>query len=239
MGLAYVGMSNTPDALCLNCSGTSQIHTPSFSFFITRPFGLKELTYFSFAAVLPTSIGSFATGISEFGNKIYQEQSIVFNYSRSLNKSISLGLNFHYMKLHIKGYGSDFSLGLDFGFLVKLNSKLNWGFFTTNINRAEIGKSNEKLPQTFVTGVSLNTLNNLTINFDLYEELPFPLELRGGIEYIVFDKLALRTGFITETAEFCFGLGFISNRFSCDYAVNTHPDLGLTHQFSLQIVLKR
>lgn len=239
MGQAYVGLANTPDALFLNCSGTSQIFSPSFSFFITRPFGLKELTYFSFAGVLPTSIGNLATAISEFGNEIYQEQSIVLNYSRLLNETISLGLNLHYMKLHIKGYGSDFSLGLDFGFLVKLNSKLNWGFFTTNINRAGLGQSNDKLPQTFVTGVSFIPLDNLTINFDLYEELSFPLELRGGVEYVIFDKLALRSGFITETGEFCFGLGFISNKFSCDYAVNTHPDLGLTHQFSLQIVLKK
>ena len=239
MGLAYVGLANTPDALSLNCSGTSQIHVPSFSFFITRPFGLKELTYFSFVGVLPTSIGTFAAGINEFGNEIYQEQATVLNYSRSLNETISLGFNFQYMKLHIKGYGSDFSLGLDFGFLIKLNSKLNWGFFTTNINRVTLGESNDQLPQTFVTGVSYNPLKNLTLNFDLYEELPFPIELRGGIEYLIFNKLALRTGFITETEEFCFGLGFISNKFNCDYAVNTHPDLGLTHQFSLQLALKK
>jgi len=239
MGLAYVGLADTPDAQFLNCSGTSQISAPSFSFFISRPFGIKELTYFSFAGVIPTTIGSFATAISEFGNEIYQEQSVLLNYSRPLNETISLGLNLHYMKLQIRGYGSDFSLGLDFGFLVKLNSKLNWGFFTSNINRAGLGESKNILPQTFVTGISCIPLDGLRINFDLYEELPFPLELRCGIEYVLFNKIALRSGFITETGEFCFGLGFISNKINCDYAVSTHPDLGLTHQFSLQISLKK
>ncbi len=235
MGQAYVGLANTPDAVFLNCSGTRQINAPAFSLFYTRPFGLKELSYFSFTGVLPSSFGNLATAISIFGNEIYQEQSILLNFSRSLTDNIFYGFNAHYLKLQISGYGSDFCFGFDFGFLIKINSKLNWGFFTTNINRATMGKSNEHLPQTFVSGISVNPMDNLIINFDLYEELPFPLEIRAGVEYLLFNKIALRSGFISETSEFCFGVGFVLNKFRCDYAVNTHPDLGLTHQFSFQI----
>jgi len=67
------------------------------------------------------------------------------------------------MKLQIRGYGSDFSFGIDFGFLIKINPKFNWGFFTTNINRATMGKSNDSLPQTFVSGISANPIKNFIL----------------------------------------------------------------------------
>jgi hypothetical protein len=200
---------------------------------------LKELSHYSFAGILPTSLGNFAMGLSQFGNKSYQEQSIIFNYSRASTTKFFYGANLHYMKLQIEDYGSDFSFGIDLGLLIKINSKISWGFFATNINRASIGNSRELLPQTFVAGICVRPLDNLTINFDWYEELPFPLELRGGVEYIFLKKIAVRSGFISTTSEFCFGLGFIFSRFNCDYALNTHPDLGLTHQFSLQLGLNK
>jgi len=143
------------------------------------------------------------------------------------------------MKLQIMDYGSDFSLAVDLGLLIKINTKLSWGFFTSNINRATLSSSKELLPQSFVTGVCGQPLDNLTVTFDLYEELPFPLEIRGGVEYVSFRRLAVRCGFISETSAFCFGLGFIFPRYNFDYAINTHPDLGLTHQFSLQIRLNK
>jgi len=235
MGQAYAGLANTPDAIFLNCSGTHQINSLCFSFNYTKPFGIKELSYYSFAGVVPFSFGNLAAGISSFGNEIYRENSILINFSRSLTDNISYGVNAHYMKLQISGYGSDFSFGIDLGFMVQINSKLNWGFFTTNINRANISESKEHLPQTFVSGICFKPLNNLIINLDLYKDLPFPLEIRGGFEYLLFNKIALRSGFISETSEFCFGLGFNFKKFCVDYAVITHPYLGLTHQFSFQI----
>ena len=235
MGLAFAGLANSPDAVFLNCSGTKQLSSPAFSFFYTKPFGMKELAYYSFASALPFSFGNIATAVSSFGNEIYQEQSMLLNFSRSLTNNIYYGFNAHYMKLQIRGYGSDYSFGFDFGFLVRITPKLNWGFFTTNITRSTVGESDDQLPQTFVSGLSAEPINNFIVNVDLYEELPFPVELRVGTEYLIFNKIALRSGFITGTSEFCFGLGFVLNKFSCDYAVNTHPDLGLTHQFSFQI----
>ena len=235
MGRAYVGLADTPDAIFLNCSGISQLKSPGFCFFYTRPFGMKELSYFSLAGVVPTSIGDFATGISSFGNEIYQEQTFLLTFSRSLKQTFFYGANLRYMKLQIQGYGSDFCYGLDLGFLVKISQNFNWGFFTTNINRSSLAESKDYLPQSFITGMSVTPLNNIILNIDLYKELPFPLEIRVGFEYLLLNKIALRAGFTSEPAQFCYGLGFVFKHFGCDYAVNTHTDLGLTHQFSFLI----
>lgn len=238
MGQAYVGLANTPDAIFINCSGLAQVTNTSFSVFYTRPFGMKELNYGSVSAVVPTSFGKFATGLTSFGNEFYHEQSFILSINRSARQNIYYGFNLHYMKLQISGYGSDFSFGVDLGFLIKMAPKLSWGFFATNLNRATMGRTDDLLPQTFCTGISMFPINDLILNLDIFKDSMFPLEFRCGIEYLLFHRIALRSGFSTEPAQFCAGFGFLFSRFEVDYAVTTHQNLGLTHHLSLQFQFK-
>ncbi|UCE06875.1 MAG: hypothetical protein JSW07_02210 [bacterium] len=238
MGQAYVGLANTPDAIFINCSGLAQLTKTSFSAFYTRPFGMKELSYGSLATIVPTSIAAFAAGLTSFENELYREQSLILSVNRSMKQKFYYGFNLHYMKLQISGYGSDFSLGLDMGFLIKITPKLNWGFFATNLNRASMGQNQDYLPQTFSTGLSIFPINALTLNVDIFKDSLFPLELRCGIEYLLFHRFALRSGFSTEPAQFCAGFGFLFSHFEVDYAVTSHQSLGLTHHFSVQVKLR-
>jgi len=238
MGQAGVGLANNPDAIFINCSGLAQLKGLALSAYYTRPFGMKELNFGSLAAIVPTSIGSFATGLASFGNEIYREQSVILSLSRSVKQNIYYGFNLHYMKLQISGYGSDFSFGLDIGFLVRIIPKMRWGFFATNLNRAAMGKTSDNLPQTFGTGIAIFPVEDLTLDLDIFKDSMFPLEFRCGIEYLLFHQIALRTGFSTEPAQFAAGLGFLFSHFELDYAVTTHPDLGLTHHLSFQLRLK-
>jgi hypothetical protein len=129
-------------------------------------------------------------------------------------------------------------LGIDFGFLVRIIPKMSWGFFATNLNRASMGKTNDNLPQTFGTGIAIFPVDDLILNLDFFKDSMFPLEFRCGIEYIIFHRVALRSGFSTEPAQFCAGLGFQFSHFEVDYAVTTHQSLGLTHHLSFQLQLK-
>ncbi len=238
MGQAGVGLANTPDAIFMNCSGLAQLNSIALSAYYTRPFGIKELNFGSLAVIVPTSIGSFATGLISFGNELYREQSLILSLSRSAKQNIFYGLNLHYMKLQIDGYGSDFSFSSDFGILIKVIPHMSWGFFATNLNRALMGKTNDYLPKTFGTGIAIFPVNDLILNLDIFKDSMFPLEFRCGIEYLLFHRLALRSGFSTEPAQFCAGLGFQFSHFEVDYGVTTHQDLGLTHHLSFQLRLK-
>ena len=238
MGQAYVGLANTPDAIFINCSGLAQLGHTTFSFYYTQPFGMNELTYGSFAAIVPTHVATFATGITSFGNEFYREQSLMLAVNRSMKQKLYYGFNLHYMKLQIDGYGSDFSFEVDIGFLVKMTPKLNWGFFITNLNRATLGRSHDSLPQTLCTGLSISPANDLILNMDIYKDSMYPLELRCGIEYLLFHRVAFRSGFSTEPSQFCAGFGLLFSHFEAGYAVTTHQSLGLTHHFSLQVKFK-
>ncbi len=237
MGLAYVGLADSPDAVFINCAGLSQIAQTSFNLYYAHPFGMKEITTGAFAAAVPLKVGHFAAGFSSFGNEIYREQTTMFAYSNSVRDKLSFGINLHYMKLQINEYGSNFSLQIDIGFLVKLNEKFQWGISATNVNRAKIGESNEQLPQTISSGFSLKPSPDLIFNMDIFKDIDYPAELRLGIEYQIFNRIALRTGLTTQPENFCAGLGFIFSLFQIEYAVATHSDLGLTHQFGVQFQL--
>ena len=239
MGQAYVALANTPGAIFINCSGLAQLNYPAASVFYSQPFGLKELSYGSIAAIIPTQFGAIATGITCFGNELYREQSLLFSVSRSMRQKFYYGVNLHYMKLQIQGYGSDFSLEMELGFLAKMTSKLNWGFFATNINRAALGNQHDPLPQTFNTGVSFFPVADLIVNMDIYKNSIYPLEFRCGMEYTIFHRIALRSGFATEPSQFCAGFGILFSNLQVDYAVTTHQNLGLTHHFSLRVNFKK
>lgn len=238
MGQAYIGLANTPDAIFSNCGGLAFIRHPSLALYFTRPYGMQELLQGSLSVTLPTPFGSFGTGVNHFGNELYQEQSLLFSYSQSIRQKFSWGINLHYMKLQIAKYGSDFSYGIDIGFLTKISQQLHWGFCATNINRATFDDGNECLPQTFASGVSVAPFQNFIVNFDIFKDTDFPLELRMGIEYLIFQKIAFRTGFTTEPSKFCFGFGLLFPYFAFDYAATSHIDLGLTHYFSVQFSFK-
>lgn len=238
LGQAYIGLANTPDAIFSNCGGLALIKYPSFSLYFTKPYGMKELLQGTVAAILPTRFGSFGTGVNYFGNELYQEQSLLLSYSQSIRQKFSWAINLHYMKLQIAKYGSDFSYGIDLGFLAKISQRVNWGFCATNINRATFNQGSELLPQTFASGISIVPLRDFIINFDIFKDTDFPMELRMGVEYLLFQRIAFRTGFSNEPSQFCCGFGLLFSYFTLDYAVTSHIDLGLTHYFSMQFSFK-
>jgi hypothetical protein len=239
LGKAYVGRANTPDAIFSNCSGLAQAGYPSAVFFYTNLFGMKELAHASFSAVVPTPIGYFGAGMINFGNETYREQSLLLSYNRSTGSKFYWGCNLHYMKLQIDRYGSDFSIVLDAGWLLKITSNFQWGFCAGNITRSNLSSGSKPLPQTFAMGFSYQPIAPAIFNLDFFKETTFPMELRAGIEYYLFQRIALRSGFSTAPTQFSAGFGLLLSVVEIDYAIATHADLGLTHYFSVQFPVKK
>jgi hypothetical protein len=86
--------------------------------------------------------------------------------------------------------------------------------------------------------MSLSPATGLILNMDIFKDIDFPAELRVGIEYRILNRLALRTGMTTQPDNFSAGLGLSFSYFAVDYAMTSHPDLGITHQFGIQFQLR-
>ncbi|MFQ5752725.1 MAG: helix-hairpin-helix domain-containing protein, partial [bacterium] len=118
---------------------------------------------------------------------------------------------------------------------VPISSRINWGFLTKNFNRPVIGQANERLPQSFTTGISTQPTANVILNFEIYKDVRFSEELRFGAEFKPFNNLALRAGTANNPNRFSAGFGVRVWPLTLDYAFFTHNDLGVTHQMSLSI----
>ncbi|MDZ7262895.1 MAG: hypothetical protein ONB05_12420, partial [candidate division KSB1 bacterium] len=199
----------------------------------------QELAYGVISMVCP--IGRFHPGLAfqTFGCPAYRENTAVFSLGSTYQKKMFYGFNLRFHKLDIPGYGSDYCLGLDLGFLITLSPVTTWGFFARNVNRPTLGQDPEELPQIYCTGLSLTPLKTLILNLDMYKDIRYPTEVRAGLEYRLFEALALRTGVGNNPSRFTAGLGILVNIIEVDYAFSTHSDLGLTHQISLTICLNR
>ena len=237
MGGAYVALANTSDALFLNPGGLSQIDGTHITIFYQKPFGLEDVNFGSAAASISIWKTRLNFGVTTFGNNLFNEQTFSLAFSHHYQRRIFYGVAVRYKSISIENHGSSGTFGLDLGFVVPISRQLSWGFLTKNINRPNIG-SDEELPQSFKSGLSVSPVADLIVNFEIFKDVRFPEEIRFGVEFQPIQKLALRTGTATNPSRFSAGFGVSVNQFTIDYAFFTHNDLGLTHQFSFSIHLK-
>lgn len=233
LGMASSAMQNVSHSIFTNPAGTTGLSQIKITFDFSRPFGINELDMVSASGVFPLKYFDLALGVSSLGNEIYAERSIVAGFSKTIFKKISLGISICIYETEVKNYGGDHSFAVNAGFLMPLTDKLNWGVYTTNLTRSEMKHSADLIPQNFSAGISFLALKNLIFNLDVFKEVTFPAELRSGIEYCLGDKLAFRSGIISEPGNYCFGVGFKSKFVTCDYAATFHTQLGMTHQISI------
>lgn len=234
MGGTYVALANTADAVFLNPGGLSQIVGFEFSLFYQKPFGLPDLHFGTLAMHLPFRSHHFGLGVSTFGNEIYAERMFIFSYSHRFQK-LHLGVALRYQSVEISNYGAAGTPGFDLGLVAPLSGRMQWGFFASNLNRPAIGDTKERLPQSFVTGISIRPNSLLILNVEVFKDVRFPQEVRFGAEIKALQPLAFRVGTADNPSRFSAGFGLRISKFNIDYAFFTHNDLGLTHQMSFSI----
>jgi hypothetical protein len=238
MGGAFVALADNVWAIAFNPAGLSRVPGDEVSaFYAPQPFGLTELSLASFALVHPTSRGSFGLLVNRFGFDLYREVSWIFAYSNSYKDAFSFGINLTYNSVAIKNYGSASVIGVDVGLLATVYTGLRWGFFASNINAPTIGQAKEKLPQMYSSGLSYSPAKGLLLDLDVLKDVRYPTLIRGGIEYDVVDAVSLRAGVGSNPTKFSSGFGVHYSLIHFDYAMTTHPDLGLSHQFSVAVDL--
>jgi hypothetical protein len=238
MGGAFVAIADDAWAIVFNPAGLTQLQGDEIAaFYSPQPFGMAELSLASFALVHPTSYGEVGLSVNRFGFDLYREVTGILSYASSYRDIFSFGINLTYNSLAVKNYGSASAIGIDIGILATVTRELRWGFFAANINAPSIGQAKEKLPQVYVSGLSFRPAEGLMFGLDVIKDIKYPALLRGGLEYKLVDPLSLRVGVGNNPTKFSSGLGVQYSFVHFDYAMTTHPDLGLSHQFSVAVDL--
>lgn len=233
MGEAFVGLANSSDAVFLNPAGLARLHGLEASTFYSRPFGLKELAYTTATFAYPMNGYTPAIGIQTYGYSVYRENSFYFSLARQFQDRIFFGATMKYQSLSIKDYGTGGTLGIDLGIIVQANEIFAVGCTARNINRPQIGRNDENLPQVMAAGIMARPLLSLIFTFDIYKDIRFPIEARSGIEYQVIKNLFLRAGIATDPARHSLGFGLNLKGFQIHYAYYSHQYLSASHQISI------
>ena len=124
---------------------------------------------------------------------------------------------------------------LNAGCLGYLTDELRLGFYIQNINQASFTSKDDEIPIILNAGLSYNIINNFSLNAAIEKDIRYNASVMSGINYDLVENLSLRIGFSNEPAKFSCGIGIHYSIFNLDYALFTHPDLGLTQQAGIII----
>jgi hypothetical protein len=236
MSNSDVALSDDVFSLFNNPAGLAQFNWRELGLYYSpAPYGLNELKNGYMCYAEPLGFGSAGVGVMTYGFELYHETKILLGFSTSYKHKLFTGVSCNYHIVTIEGYGNKAVIYFNAGCLGYLTDDFRIGFIFQNINRASFTSDADQIPINLDAGISYNVLYNFSLNFAVEKDIRFRASIKSGINYDIIDNLSLRLGFANEPAKFSCGIGIHYSIFNFDYAIYTHPDLGLTHQAGIII----
>ncbi len=234
---AFVAIADNPDAVYYNAAGLWQINQWSAQAFYSAPFNMRDLSTISFVMAFPWKRGTAGAMFESYGFDLYRETTLSVSYAYAFRNRFAAGVSVNYYHLSIHSGGQAGIAGASVGALFRPHSLVQIGCQARNITRPRI--AGEVLPQSMVFGVGIMPSEQVTIGLDAYKDFRFPTDVRGGVEYRPHPALALRVGVGRDPSRLSAGLGIHLKLARLDYAIYTHPELGVTHAISAGITLNK
>ncbi len=201
--------------------------------------GLNTLS----AGVLsPVKLGVASLTVNRFSGSLsdntYSEQNVSLGYAHELY-GVNIGARANYLQYNIEGYGTKGVLSLDLGVKTQLKENLTLAAYIHNITQSKVTEfEDERTPSVIQLGLGYQPIESLFITVQAEKDLEKDPIYRVGLEYEFIENFYGRTGVSTDPTVGYFGLGVLVNRFLIDYAIHTHPSLGLSHQVSISVKLR-
>ena len=221
LGQAYVAVADSPEAILLNPAGLSQLSSPQFTSMYANAF--NEAKYFSAFYVQPLSpFSAFGIGMAQVGvgdndyldssgNRLggfdYLEQGLFLAYSQNFNSRLSFGTTLKYIQK--KALADHSAIALDLGLLYQ-QDQLKLALSIDNIATTLLGS--DRLLIQYKVGAAWTSFD-----FLFSEEVRYQAEqlyLYSGVEYELFQLLALRAGLSNNHLNL--GVGLFWQNFKVD-----------------------
>ena len=191
-------------------------------------FLLKELAYKNIGVIIPFDIGVIGITASQFGYNHYNENLIGIGLSRNFGPNLKIGLKldyifFKYSTDYAKIQTATFELGLQY----HINKSLCLGAYIFNpINVKLKTLNNEKIPIIMRIGLSYFVKEDFLITAEVEENFENDFSYRFGLEYEIYKKIFVRSGFQLRPEIFTFGFGYDYNWFTIDISAQMNQVLG-------------
>jgi hypothetical protein len=236
MGGAYTGVADDVSSLYFNPAGLtnvkleaqvgfSQLYGQDFSDFKTLAVGVS----------LPKKLGTLAFGGRLFDVGFEDEDLMseqvwsaahAFNLQQDIHSQISVGYSVNYYRLQFEDEEADDALGVDLGVTAFLHGRTKFGFSVTNLNQVVMGDANQNtLPSRLALGISYIPYDRVTTTIEVKKDFAKETEFMGGVEYWLFEPLAVRFGVHSNPATWNAGIGLNIKGIELDLAYTAHAVL--------------
>ena len=205
---------------------------------LNRPFGIKTLSSSMICSSIPLHFMSFGFGCHSFGLENYRETSVFAGGGFQAFSNTRLGLSIHLDHLQIKNHGSASTVGVNLGVQNQISPKILLGVTAHNINRPEIGKTKEKLPQTFSIGATISLNPQIQLLGQLFKDIRYAPEPSFSVNYHPIPCLAIYSGASMAPSRYHAGFTLSLKMMNFSYAVVTHHTLPASHYLSFSISRK-
>ena len=205
-----------------------QADTSTLDLFYKNYYEIESLNQIALQGQLPLGRFPLAVGILHYGSGAYTEQDLRLGSAIDLRPGLRLGIAIRILRLAITGYGSNQTLAIDAGLHYEMLSGLQAAWVIENLNRPQIGRAKERLPQTMVLAFAYHPHQQVQSLLDVVKEDGFDFDIRSGIAY----HLAIATfmaGFRSLVETWHGGVMFQWGKIRLGYALEYHPQLGASH----------
>lgn len=214
-----------------NIAGIAKLENPTVAFAYDLHPSLPGANRTSAAFGLPIKIGVAGAGVYRFGDDLYNETILSGGFSNQFGLA-ALGVQVNYIQYRTEGFGSKGVWSINLGGIAELTPHISVGAYIVNLNQPSISED-EKLPTKLVAGVGFKPTDKVFFATEIEKDLEYDPTFKMGLEYKFHKKFCARTGYNVHPNTAFFGLGFLTKKFTIDYALQHSTSFNLSHQASV------
>jgi hypothetical protein len=236
MGQTCNSQQDCPMIMAANPALLSLVPGRAFSLNYQRLYNLSELDQISLAFSCECGFANLGIIYSNFGESgFFVHNNFSLAISKTVMEYLALGLRLDYERVSFDERfdaldRSSLALGIayihtDFAFHVAL-SELNNPRFSDRDRKTEPG---------YRVGLSFLSIKALVVNLETSGRKNGERRYHFGQEVQLEKRLYIRFGLVTNPTMPSGGLGLNLDRFSLDYAISSHNELGESHSLGMTV----
>lgn len=196
-----------------------------------QPFGIPELRLAALNGHWATPWGIFGTTVQSLGLEGYRYVHLRTSWSTSLRagsiRRLEVGVGLNLWHLGLGEFGSGMAPGVSAGVRYTVHPDVVLALQTDPLWGGKVAGV-EPVPTRLQAAVAWRAHDRLHVVADVVQELGWPADWRGGMEWQVVPALRLRGGMGHDPARAAAGATLTVGRWVAHLAADRHPVLGWT-----------
>ena len=237
LGSSYVSLTDFWSSLNNPANIAATTNTYQVGVYYENSYLIKELNLSSIAVCYTNKYLALGGYLSRYGISSYNQGDAAILLGKNISSNIRIGAKiiYHYYQVA----NGDLSAGGftgEVGISAKLSKHFLVGVHAINPTQEHIGnETKDQLPAALVIGCSYLSPWGIDIFGDIKKRISDDLSFHIGIEWLIYQRFAIRTGYQNSPNQFSLGIGYKAKSIEVDLSLTKHPTLGYSPQIATSL----